>query len=124
MSFRLSGWQRVGIIASVLWALGAGLVTRIHDARHAQQEYEFVYNTCIDQKRAQQADSTKPLSKETVSECQKEGGELYQLVLASSWENVAIVALVPIPLGWLLVYAVVWIWRWVRRGFNIPSPPQ
>jgi hypothetical protein len=34
------------------------------------------------------------------------------------WEDVLTVALVPIPCGWLLVYTVAWLGRWVRRGFQ------
>lgn len=70
---RLGGWTRIGIVASMLWALGAGFATRVNDASNAQKQYEFAYSTCIDQKRAQRADPTKPLATEIVSGCQKEG---------------------------------------------------
>jgi len=40
---RLGGWQRVGIVASVLWAIGAGLVTRLHDVRDAYDLYNIAY---------------------------------------------------------------------------------
>ena len=50
----LSGWHRVGIIASVLWAMGAGLVTRLHDAREAQYIYEVTYDSCHEREKAQQ----------------------------------------------------------------------
>ena len=115
---RLGGWQRIGIVASVLWILGAGLAMRSHDVSNAQKQYEFAYSTCIDQKRAQRADPTKPLATEIVSVCHKEGIDLYQLFLENSWGNVASVALVPIPITWLLAYMIIGIWRWVRRGFQ------
>jgi hypothetical protein len=35
--------------------------------------------------------------------------------------NVAVVSLVPIVLGWLLVYALVYLVRWIRAGFTLGS---
>jgi hypothetical protein len=32
--------------------------------------------------------------------------------------NGAIFGLVPIPFAWLIVYALIGIWRWIKRGFN------
>jgi hypothetical protein len=115
MSLRLSGWQRIGIVASALWAIGAGLVTRLNDARGANLSYRVAYDTCREREKAQQHND--------FSVCHEEGWKAYQLSLADSWEDVAIVALVPIPFGWLLAYIVVGVWRWVRRGFNVPPPP-
>jgi hypothetical protein len=37
--------------------------------------------------------------------------------MESRW-NVAIVALAPIPIAWLLVWGLVALVRWIRRGFQ------
>lgn len=119
MILRLSGWQRLGIVASVLWALGAGLAMRINDASVAQEAYNLAYNTCIDQKRAQRVDPTTPLGANIVSGCRNEGRRAHQLFLANSWEAVAFVALVPIPFGWLLAYMFRGVWRWIKCEFTL-----
>ena len=119
MNLHLGGWQRIGIVASVLWAIGAGLVARSHDASEASYMYRTTYDICIDKARAQQQPTkgAKPLPREIVSGCHEQGWKSYQLALEGSWKWVLFIALVPIPIGWLLVYMVVGVWRWVRRGF-------
>jgi hypothetical protein len=41
----------------------------------------------------------------------------YDAGLQESWSNVALVALVPVPFGWLALYALLVLGRWVRAGF-------
>ena len=36
-------------------------------------------------------------------------------------QNALLWSLAPIPIAWLLIYMVVWIVRWVRRGFQPAS---
>ena len=94
---RLNGWQRIGIILSVLWVLvGAWL---------AQQA---VYAPVI-------AGHSKCLSlgvPPSICKVQLDAG------IARKKEEIpgaiAVFALAPIALIWLII----WIARWVRRGFQ------
>jgi len=56
---RLGGWQRIGIVVSVLWAIGAGVTTRVHDASEARYMYGSTYDLCIEQARAQRQPTIK-----------------------------------------------------------------
>ena len=46
LGFRLNGWQRIGIVLSVVWALGAWLFVRDLDVEHAQAIKDVAYKTC------------------------------------------------------------------------------
>jgi hypothetical protein len=80
--FRLSEWQRIGIVISVVWAIGATLWTT-HDI--------LTMNVPAISFGSVEADIRR----------------------AVPW-----VALAPIPLAWLLVWGLVALVRWIRRGFQ------
>ena len=40
---RLGGWHRIGIVLSVLWAVGAGWYQRTADVRHAADLDQLTY---------------------------------------------------------------------------------
>ena len=97
--FRLNGWQRIGIVLSVLWAIFGGLWGTLNIVRPTNDEI----NRCL----------VNPANS-GFTNCRQLYG---RRVVASKHITVAI-ALVPIPIAWLLVYIVVWIVRWIRRGFH------
>ena len=107
---RLGGWQRIGIVASVVWVLGAGLVTRIDDVRSAQSGSNLSYEVCMDNLKGQRhAD---------FSECRDEAWKAYKVYIEHSWGNVAIVAFGPLPFFWLIAWVIRATYRWIRRGFD------
>jgi len=113
MRVHLGGWQRLGIVASVLWAISAGVVAREADLRRAEGAMNFAYRVC-----SENADAEHDYD---FSKCQKESEKTNEAFLQHSWASAALVVLAPLPLFWLLAYQLVGIWRWVRRGF-IPAP--
>jgi hypothetical protein len=104
MSVRLNGWQRLGIIASCLWAIGGALWGNeigLHEGDWVMQTYAFCLRRQIDWGPCQQAlDNAWPDA------------------IRYHWWYAAILGLAPIPLGWLLAYAGVGLVRWVRTGFR------
>jgi hypothetical protein len=98
---RLNGWQRIGIVASVVWAIGgprmnvanASFIGRVLDVDRANNDFD----RC--RERAKDAYDSVPR---------------YPLLSA----NGAFVALVPVALGWLIAYALVYLGRWIRAGFK------
>jgi hypothetical protein len=42
---RLNGWQRIGIVASVIWAIGAPSA----DAQSAEDDYKKSKEECVEQ---------------------------------------------------------------------------
>ena len=72
----------------------------------------FAYRVC--------SENAEPEHDYDFSKCQKESEKTYEVFLQHSWASAAPVALVPLPLFWLLAYQLVGIWLWVRRGFIAP----
>jgi hypothetical protein len=109
MRVHLGGWQRTGIVASVLWVIVAGVAARDADLRRASNWYDLSYRTCTRNEPAR--------SNYDFSDCERKATQTYDVFLEHSWADAALIAFGPIPLFWLLAYLVVGIWRWVKRGF-------
>lgn len=104
---RLNGWQRIGIVASVVWTIGAPIYMDHAAQQEAGDAFDLSYRACRD------VPSNDP------DECFQRANRAYNTVprypLLSA--NAAVAALVPVGLGWLLVYALVYLVRWIRAGF-------
>jgi hypothetical protein len=50
--------------------------------------------------------------------CADTAARAFASELEYSWARVALVAFVPVPVGWLVTYLVIGVWRWVMRGFG------
>jgi hypothetical protein len=105
---RLKGWQRIGIVASVIWAIGAPIYMDSAAERDADEKYGWVYGSCRD------VPSNDP------EQCAQRASRAYDSVPRYHFTsaNGAFVALAPIPLGWLLAYALVYLVWWIRAGFK------
>jgi hypothetical protein len=107
MRRRLNGWQRIGIILSVIWFfVGAwlglsALVKPIYTGYRICQELTG--------------------GTYSVDECGKQLGQ--QLAAAEPQKTlyIALFGLAPIPMAWLLGWGIVALLRWVRRGFHPAS---
>ena len=51
MGLRLGGWQRLGIVVSVVWALGASHAIHRDAARLASEWQKVAYDTCVEQEK-------------------------------------------------------------------------
>jgi hypothetical protein len=101
---RLNGWQRLGIIASVLWFLIAAWKIDSYFVRNASMLSTDKYNACLDAQRPSAV-------------CDQERSKEWQEVMQGQFEDTALVGGVPIPFAWLTVYGLIALVRWVRVGF-------
>jgi hypothetical protein len=101
---RLNGWQRIGII----WTIGAPIYLDHAAQQEAAEAFSLSYRTCRD------------VSSNDPEQCFQRASRTHDSVpryhFASA--NGAFVALAPIPVGWLLAYALVALVRWIRAGFK------
>jgi hypothetical protein len=104
---RLNGWQRIGIVASVIWAVGAPIYMDNTAERDAYHRWFSAYDLCRDVPTNEPEVCVQRVSKA------HDNVPRYHFTSA----NGAFVALAPIPLGWLLAYALVYLMRWIRAGF-------
>jgi len=102
----MNGWIRIGIVLSVIWAIGAFLYQRNDDQNKVQYWTTLMYKTCTDSP-AKQNDYKGCMDKAVANSRVFDGGI----------PNAAFVALAPIPVGWLSAFMIFGIWRWIRRGF-------
>jgi hypothetical protein len=126
---RLSGWQRVGIIASVLWLIIAFIAFAVKTNADLDRAGEIAgqkYNGCL-------ADEAAKYEKEmqewyryptlTVPSREYRCGGVFEPVFnveyeRRRWHHFYFVWLITVPLGWLGAYMTRGLWRWVKRGFD------
>jgi len=105
---RLNGWQRIGIVASVIWAISAPIYLDSAAQKDADDRFSRTYRSCRD------VPTNDP------DQCFQRAAAAHDSVPRYHFmsANGAFVALAPIPLGWLLAYALVYLVRWIRAGFK------
>lgn len=110
----LSGWQRWGILLSILWAIAAGVHQRSDDVEAADNYASFARRVCAEGKVIKQiADLTS---------CDNAMAANRASWLTESWANVSITALAPIPVFWLLIFITRYFVRAQVSGFRAVVP--
>jgi hypothetical protein len=103
---RLNGWQRIGIALSVLWAIYGAL-----------SAYYAIYNPIS----RDYSDCILPSSGEPSVDlkiCDRTRDIRLANAQSYRWQTIGLVALVPILIAWLTVYALIALGRWIRAGFR------
>src|SRR5271168_1763380 len=106
---KLSGWKRLGIVVSVLWGVGAYIHTVNAKSDSDMRFAGAITDSCLERNGGQEIGD---------NECLKRGEQYVIRMLPFDREEAAFVALAPIPLGWGFVYLVLFVVRWVKRGFS------
>ena len=101
---KLNRLQRFGIVISILWALGAAYHERSSEMDAGQHFLDFSYQTCIESKGS------------AADGCLAEMNKNFDIWMKPNWGNIGFIALAPIPLGWLLVFIIIRVYRWVKAG--------
>jgi hypothetical protein len=102
--FRLSGWQRIGIVLSLVWAICA-LVYFWQEEEARIARYQKAHYECL----------FAPNSDQSLCDAKFEA---VNGAIRMSEVNLLLRALAPIPIAWVAIYIVVWTVRWIRRGFQ------
>jgi hypothetical protein len=119
---RLNGWQRIGIILSICWAVGAAWyeLGAIGDREQSAIHWRVtpLYDQCRDaQDRA--ITSSQSFNRDCVNESKENLEKAIKEELGRETRlSVAIAAFAPIALAWLLAYVLLVTWHWIGRGFN------
>jgi len=110
---RISGWKRIGIIASVVWIFGAGTYT-LNTTSDADSKAAARLTT--------DCDATLPPNhtQAQYDHCNSLSMDPHQIhaQLSDEWVTAGVVAFVPVPLGWGITYLILFLVVWVRRGFT------
>ena len=113
---KVNGWQRIGIIASVVWILGAWVHTFDSQIDSDSKGIASTHVVCDSNLAGKTGDAwTKGFE-----ECNKQATDSIAEAMTNARLDAAFVGLVPVPLGWGFTYLVLFLVRWVKRGFMRP----
>lgn len=104
----LNRWQRIGVIISVIWAVGAGISQRTSDIDSANEFSRLSFSICAKSKDLQNDQDLGP--------CFKEMSKNFDIWIDGKWVNVIYASIIPIPIGWIAVLGLVKLFRWVKAG--------
>jgi hypothetical protein len=111
---RLNRWHRFGIVLSLLWVIGAALYQRNADVDKAEGFAKYATRVCLD---------AKFIAHDTdLASCEQERQKNLTDWMEGSWGNVAFIALVPVPLGWLAIFILLNAGRAANIGFRAVVP--
>ncbi len=133
MGRKLNGWQRLGIVLSVLWLCALSAATALYysqatpfDELAVVRWFDPETQDYVDDKwsdRRNTACGEKCSSRKTQIEsqlCSLDCNDAARLRLEKrfNWLGFTIIAAVSVLAAWFLAYAIVWVSRWVVRGFR------
>jgi len=101
----------MGIVASVVWILGAGAITYNSEMEWSSRWIAAAHVAC-DSRLTGDASFDAGFA-----ECNKLADDSLALAFSNARLKGAVVAFVPVPLGWGFAYLVLFLVRWVKRGF-------
>jgi hypothetical protein len=104
---KLSKTKRVGIILSFIWVISAVCLELRHQTTAAQLRFDSSMNMCA---------SENPI---ITLECKKYIIQDYELIFKKDWESVgavSIFSILTIPIGWLIGFIAIRLWRWIKAG--------
>jgi hypothetical protein len=112
---KVNGWKRIGIIASVVWILGAGRHVYDSEIDSASRVIAATHVACDGDLAIKDGDAYTA----GFDECNKRADDSLALALRNARLEAALVGFVPVPLGWGFTYLVIFLVRWVKRGFMV-----
>ncbi len=117
---RLTGWQRVGVVVSILWALSVSSFAAYEIFKGALLD-EFQFVEFVPDKDSAPVTESNPfceINRELDPNiiCEKYTRQPVKSVL--NVRSVLFAAVGPILSGWFLVYVLLWVSRWVKGGFR------
>ena len=108
---RLNGWQRIGVVLSVVWLIGAALYTRHEFVQNANDRAIYSYKECMEhglrESRACSSESAIVLNR--------------HLAGGPNWGEASSFVLSFTLIVWVGGFLLVQIFRWVKAGFNKSS---
>jgi hypothetical protein len=109
---RLNGWQRIGIVASIIWAISGPLWVYYTASPQQSLVAEEHFGTCLDSK------TIDP------NVCQTNYEQEIAFARNFLWKVATVVCLMPLLLGWLGTYGIRGVTRWIRVGFRNARKPD
>ena len=110
---RLSRWQYIGILVSVVWAFGSALYLYNERLGRAGQASFSTHQACIHKERNERGPEAF-LPAETFAKCRKEAQHTRDALMEGKWVSIALIAFAP-AIAWLLGYGLSGLIGWFTR---------
>ena len=114
---KINGWQRIGIVASVVWIVGSGLYTYESEIEGTAQLRVNTYDICMISAQGGIGTPDGQPNRLT-NQCDKKATDAVSGIRPR--QSAALFAFIPVLLAWGFTYLVLFLLRWVKRGF-VPS---
>lgn len=101
--------------------MAATVYDRDDKALSAWRAVTAEHRSCIDSSATRSDASDTEFLREwgkVWSNCKKQQETQYKKLTEGHWDETAAFALLPVPLGWFIVYVTIWLSRWVKAGFE------
>jgi hypothetical protein len=118
---RLSGWQRIGIVASMVWFLAGGFMGNKLAIDDGGARTNSWFDSCVAGNKLKFGEYG-PYEK-VWTPCWDQYGPKYVKNVEGHWLVALGLALVPLPIAWLLGWLLITTSRWVARGFARAERP-
>ena len=134
----MSGWYRIGVVLSVLWFIGFGLVLRVYFTNSAGERLGREFSFCSMTWEAEKDrylhefgdeyyQDRPAFDKHTAellqneNECRDRASASFYNEWVSNW-TIALIAAISVALWWLVGLIGVSVGRWVAAGFRRANP--
>ncbi len=113
---KVNGWKRIGIIASVVWILGVWVYTYDSEVNNASKTIASIHVACDSNLAGKTGDAWTT----GFNDCDKQANDSLAEADANARLKAALFAFIPVPPGWGFTYLILFLIRWVKRGFARP----
>lgn len=121
---RLGGWHRIGIVLSVVFIIGSLWHRGAEQNRFESSAIQFAHENrinCVDRARVSAPTPPPGFILDTEIQCINEYDERVREI-RSIWKPVSMDwfynKMEIILFSWVVVYLLVFLFRWIRRGFE------
>ena len=106
---RLNRLQRIGVVISLLWVLGSVIYLRLFQVEQAHTAFKFSLGACY---TTTQTDQDRTVC---IEEAKNSYVELLSLD-SVKFGDLAFGSIGPVIVGWLLIFLIIRIVRWILAG--------
>ena len=112
---RLNGWQRIGLVASIVWVLAGGFWGNEIALDEAWERTSAQRDLCVAENKRRYGEYGP--YEQVWTPCSDQFGANYVRNTEGHWMFAALFALVPLSIAWLIAYVLIALGRWIRAGF-------